>query len=97
MTQLIFDLNPESLDQALGQEAVELALGQLLAQTGLKYGEVRVHGERAYVDFDDSENAKRAYQELNGKPLILPVLLFLRALNLAIASRNLTGEILHSF
>ncbi len=71
MSQLIIDLNPQCFDPALGQESVEIALGQLLSQNGLKFRAIRIHGERVYVDFDDSENAKRAYQDINGK---LPVI-----------------------
>ena len=66
MSQLIIDLNPQSFDIPGGQDGIEAALGQLMVQLGLKYRGIRTHGERAYLDFDDSENAKRAFQGMSG-------------------------------
>ena len=66
MSQLIIELNQHNFDPSIGQESLEGALGQFLAQSGLKHRSVRVHGSAGYVDFDDSESAKRAFQEING-------------------------------
>lgn len=66
MSQLIIELNQHNFDPSIAQESLEGALGQFLAQSGLKYRSVRVHGSAGYVDFDDSESAKRAFQEING-------------------------------
>ena len=47
-------------------ESVEDALGQFIAQHGLRYISVHVNGKAAFVEFGDAENAKRALGELDG-------------------------------
>eukprot|EP00794_Sanderia_malayensis_P003316 gene3316-3801_t len=70
MSQLIIDFNPQCLGPSFDQESVKIALGQLLAQNSSKFISIRMDGERAYVDFDDTENAKRVYQDLNGEEFL---------------------------
>lgn len=66
MTQLIIDLSQHDFNPNVEAESVEVALGQFIAQHGVRYRSIHVHGKAAYVEFIDSENAKRALGELDG-------------------------------
>ena len=66
MSQVVIDLHQHAFNPSIEAESVGVALGQFLAENGLKYLSLRMHGNIAFVEFGDSENAKRAVQDLNG-------------------------------
>ena len=72
MTQLIFELNNVATDDGyIGGAPVEETLHEVLSQQGIDYTGLHLQGTAALVDFKSPEDAKIAFQSLNGNHTLL--------------------------
>ena len=66
MTELVIDLYQHDFNPNVEAESVEVALGQFIAQQGLRYRSVHVQGKTAYIEVADDESAEKALAALDG-------------------------------